>query len=35
MLAEKLGIFRYWRKDIFSGPGDNSNEDSFVWLLSN
>lgn len=30
LLAEKLGFFKYWRIDIFSGAGDNSNEDSFV-----
>lgn len=24
LLAEKLGIFKYWRMDIFNGPGDNS-----------
>lgn len=30
LVAEKLGIFKYWRVDIFNGPGDNSPEDSFV-----
>ena len=30
LLADKLGIFRQWKIDIFSGAGDNSNEDSFV-----
>jgi len=30
LLAEKLGIFKYWRIDIFSGAADNSPEDSFV-----
>jgi len=30
MVAEKLGIFKYWRVDIFSGAADNSPEDSFV-----
>mgnify|MGYP003461506588 FL=1 len=30
ILAEKLGIFKYWRIDIFNGAADNSPEDSFV-----
>lgn len=30
LLAEKMGLFKYWRIDIFSGAADNSPEDSFV-----
>lgn len=30
LLAEKLGLFKYWRIDIFGGAADNSPEDSFV-----
>lgn len=29
LIAEKLGIFSYWHVDIMSGPGDNTNDDSF------
>lgn len=25
-------MFSYWRIDILSGAGDNTNEDSDVWL---
>jgi hypothetical protein len=30
LLAEKFGIFKYWRIDIFSGAADNNPEDSFI-----
>ncbi len=35
ILAEKFGIFKYWRIDIFNGAADNSPEDSFVWWYKN
>ena len=30
LLADKFGIFSYWRVDIMSGAGDNNNEDSYI-----
>jgi len=30
MAADHFGVFSYWRTDIMSGPGDNSNDDSFI-----
>jgi len=32
LAADHLGIFSYWRVDILSGAGDNTNEDSDVWF---
>ena len=29
-LADRLGFFTFWRVDIMSGPGDNTNDDSFI-----
>ena len=29
-LADRLGLFTQWRVDIMSGPGDNTNDDSFI-----
>ncbi len=30
LAADHFGIFSYWRIDIMSGAGDNTNEDSDV-----
>lgn len=30
LLADRLGFFTFWRVDIMSGPGDNTNDDSFI-----
>lgn len=27
--ADSLGLFAYWKIDMFSGPGNNTWEDSF------
>lgn len=34
LAADHLGIFSYWRVDIMSGAGDNTNEDCDVWFYS-
>lgn len=34
LAADHLGIFSYWRVDILSGAGDNTNEDSDVWFYT-
>lgn len=31
LLADEFGMFNYWRVDMFSGAGDNSNDDSYIW----
>jgi hypothetical protein len=35
LAADHLGIFSYWRTDIMSGAGDNTNEDSDIWFNIN
>jgi hypothetical protein len=35
LAADHLGIFSYWRVDIMSGAGDNTNEDSDIWFNIN
>ena len=30
LLADRLGFFTFWRVDIMSGPGDDTNDDSFI-----
>lgn len=30
LLADKFGMFSYWRIDIMSGPSDNTAEDSYI-----
>ena len=30
MLADKFGMFSYWRIDIMAGPSDNTPDDSFI-----
>lgn len=31
--ADSLGLYAYWKIDMFSGPGNNTWEDSFCWSL--
>jgi hypothetical protein len=35
LAADHLGIFSYWRVDIMSGAGDNTNDDSDIWFNLN
>jgi solute carrier family 25 oxoglutarate transporter 11 len=30
LLADEFGMFDYWSVDMMSGPGDNSNDDSYI-----
>ena len=30
LLADKFGMFSYWRIDIMAGPSDNTPDDSFI-----
>lgn len=30
LLADKFGLFSYWRLDIMAGPADNTPDDSFI-----